>query len=240
MTEPVNAESQHVVANADQPDAAGAKSINELSEFKKQALNGLWKNNPALVQALGLCPLLAVSNTLVNALALGLATWCVLLFSNVAIASLRHFVPVTMRLPVFVVIIASLVTAVEYLLQAFSFPLYMTLGIFLPLITTNCLILGRAEALARKSSVLQSFQDAFWMGLGFLWVLALLGFVRELLAQGTMFADMQWLLGSSAASWQIELNSLAGSGFLLAALPPGAFLVLAAMIAAKNALERSK
>ena len=166
-------------------------STTSIAEVTK---NGLWTNNPALVQLLGLCPLLAVTGTVVNALGLGLATMMVLIGSNSIVSLIRHHVSDAVRLPVFVIIIATFVTCAELIMKAFTYELYQILGIFIPLIVTNCAILGRAEAFASKQSVGMAAVDGFMMGLGFLLVLVCLGAVRELLGQGTLLADMHLLL----------------------------------------------
>lgn len=199
--------------------------------------NGLWTNNPALVQLLGLCPLLAVTGSVVNALGLGLATLLVLLGSNISVSLIRHAVSDAVRLPAFVMIIASFTTATELLMQAFTYELYQILGIFIPLIVTNCTILGRADAFASKNGVLASTVDAIMMGLGFLVVLLLLGAARELLGSGTLFAGMDLLLGPVAADWEISVFGQNYPGLLVALLPPGAFIVTGFLIAAKNAVD---
>jgi electron transport complex protein RnfE len=196
----------------------------------------LWTNNPALVQLLGLCPLLAVTGTVVNALGLGLATMMVLIGSNIIVSLIRHHVSDAVRLPVFVIIIATFVTCAELVMKAFTYELYQILGIFIPLIVTNCAILGRAEAFASKQSVGMAGLDGFMMGLGFLMVLVCLGAVRELLGQGTLLADMQLLFGASAASWTLRPFG-EGYSFLIAILPPGAFLVMGFLMAIKNAID---
>ena len=204
-----------------------------ISEVTK---NGLWTNNPALVQLLGLCPLLAVTGTVVNALGLGLATMMVLIGSNIIVSIIRNHVGDAVRLPVFVIIIATFVTCAELVMKAFTYELYQILGIFIPLIVTNCAILGRAEAFASKQSVGMAGLDGFMMGLGFLMVLVCLGAVRELLGQGTLLADMQLLFGASAASWTLRPFG-EGYSFLIAILPPGAFLVMGFLMAIKNAID---
>ena len=208
-------------------------SNTSISEVTK---NGLWTNNPALVQLLGLCPLLAVTGTVVNALGLGLATMMVLIGSNIIVSLIRHHVSDAVRLPVFVIIIATFVTCAELVMKAFTYELYQILGIFIPLIVTNCAILGRAEAFASKQSVGMAALDGFMMGLGFLMVLVCLGAVRELLGQGTLLADMQLLFGASAASWTLRPFG-EGYSFLIAILPPGAFLVMGFLMAIKNAID---
>ncbi|MFT6388078.1 MAG: electron transport complex protein RnfE [Cellvibrionaceae bacterium] len=199
--------------------------------------NGLWSNNPALVQLLGLCPLLAVSGTVVNALGLGLATMLVLIGSNVAVSLIRNIVSDAIKLPAFVMIIASFTTATELLMKAYTFELYQILGIFIPLIVTNCAILGRADAFACKNKVLPSAVDGFMMGLGFLLVLVFIGAVREILGAGTLFGDMHLLFGESARAWKLTLFGESYPGFLIAILPPGAFLVAGFLIAIKNSVD---
>lgn len=205
-------------------------------DYRKLTANGLWKNNPALVQLLGLCPLLAVTNTVVNALGLAAATLFVLVTSNLSVSLVRNVVPNTVRLPVFVLIIAAAVTTIELLMQAYTYALFEVLGIFLPLITTNCVILGRADAFASKNPVLPAVYDGLMMSLGFGAVLLVLGAVRELLGSGTLFADMDLLFGPGASHWQLTLSE-AYPGFLLAILPPGAFIVMGLLIAAKNSID---
>ena len=200
--------------------------------------NGLWKNNPALVQLLGLCPLLAVSASVVNALGLAAATLFVLVSSNLCVLLVRNIVSDTIRLPVFVMIIAAAVTAIELLMQAYTYELYQILGIFLPLITTNCIILGRADAFAAKNPVLPSIYDGFIMGVGFGAVLVVLGAIRELLGTGGLFANMQLLFGETARQWHIVLSA-DYPALLLAILPPGAFIVTGFLIAGKNAWDNA-
>ncbi|SDJ70571.1 electron transport complex subunit E [Microbulbifer yueqingensis] len=205
--------------------------------YSEISRNGLWTNNPALVQLLGLCPLLAVTGTVVNAIGLGLATIAVLTCSNLAVSLVRRQMPDTVRLPVSVMIIATFVTCTELLMKAFTYELYLVLGIFIPLIVTNCAILGRADAFASKNPVLPSLADGFMMGLGFTAVLVAIGAIREILGQGTLFADMDLLLGPVAKDWTISLLGSDYPGFLVAVLPPGAFLVAGLLIAAKNAID---
>ncbi len=199
--------------------------------------NGLWTNNPALVQLLGLCPLLAVTSTVINGLGLGIATLLVLTGSNVIVSMIRNFVSSEIRIPVFVMIIAALVTTVELVLSAYFHPLYKTLGIFIPLIVTNCAIIGRAESYASKHSVQDSFVDGLMMGLGFTAVLVLLGGIRELLGQGTLLANADLMFGQAARDLTITFSD-DYPGFLLAILPPGAFIGLGLIIALKNIIDR--
>ncbi|WP_448555929.1 electron transport complex subunit E [Thalassotalea montiporae] len=205
-------------------------------EYKELAWQGLWKNNPGLVQLLGLCPLLAVTSTVTNALGLGLATLLVLIGSNATVSAIRHWVPKEIRIPIFVLIIAAFVTCVQLLMNAFTFGIYESLGIFLPLIVTNCAIIGRAEAYASKNPIKQASFDGLMMGLGFAVVLVVLGAMRELLGQGTLFDGAHLLFGEWATSLRIEVLHL-DSQFLLAILPPGAFIGMGFLIALKNYID---
>lgn len=201
--------------------------------YKDISLNGLWTNNPALAQLLGLCPLLAVSGSVVNALGLGIATMAVLVGSNLAVSLIRKQVSDAVRLPAFVLIIASFTSCAELLMQAFAFELYQILGIFIPLIVTNCAILGRADAFASRNALLPSALDGFMMGLGFALALVAIGAIREVLGAGTLFANMHLLLGDIARNWSITVIA-DYRGFLLAVLPPGAFIAAGFLIALKN------
>ncbi|SEG23774.1 electron transport complex subunit E [Marinobacterium lutimaris] len=205
-------------------------------DYRKISLNGLWHNNPALVQLLGLCPLLAVTSSVVNAIGLGVASTLVLTSSNLTVSLFRRLVPETVRLPIFVMIIASFVTAIELLMQAFTYELYLILGIFIPLIVTNCVIMGRADAFAAKNPVSASVVDGFMMSTGFTCVLVLLGAIREILGTGAIFANMHLLFGESARHWTITLADNY-DGFLFAILPPGAFVGLGLLIALKNVID---
>ncbi|KEA65752.1 Electron transport complex protein RnfE [Marinobacterium lacunae] len=205
-------------------------------DYRKITLNGLWHNNPALVQLLGLCPLLAVTSSVVNALGLGLASTLVLSSSNLTVSLFRHLVPETVRLPIFVMIIASFVTAIELLMQAFTYELYLILGIFIPLIVTNCVIMGRADAFAAKNPVSASLLDGFMMGVGFTSVLVVLGAIREILGTGAIFSNMHLLFGEGARHWTIVLSGHY-EGFLFAILPPGAFVGMGFLIALKNIID---
>ncbi len=198
--------------------------------------DGLWSNNPALVQLLGLCPLLAVTNTAVNALGLGLATTITLVLSNTVISLLRHQIPDETRLPVFVMIIASIVTIIELLMNAWLHDLYLILGIFIPLIVTNCSITGRAEAFSSRNPVVPSLVDGLMMGIGFTAVLLLLGGMREIIGQGTLFSQAELMFGESARGLAITVIK-DYRGFLLAALPPGAFIGLGLIVALKNVID---
>ncbi|MDB3899799.1 electron transport complex subunit E [Luminiphilus sp.] len=204
--------------------------------YAQIAGNGLWKNNPALVQLLGLCPLLAVTASVVNALGLAVATLFVLVISNLCVSLIRNVVTDSIRLPAFVLIIAAAVTGTELLMQAYAYELYQILGIFLPLITTNCVILGRADAFAAKNRVLPAVADGVMMGLGFGLVLVVLGAIRELLGTGALFANMDLLLGPTAQSWTLVIAQ-DYPGLLLAILPPGAFIITGLLIAGKNVID---
>ena len=195
--------------------------------------NGLWSNNVALVQLLGLCPLLAVTSTVINGLGLGIATLITLVLSNSIVSLIRGFVRNEVRLPVFVLIIASVVTIIELTMKAMFYDLYLVLGIFIPLIVTNCAIIGRAEGFASRNPVGPAALDGLMMGLGFLAVLVLLGGIREIIGFGTLFAHAELMFGDGAKALMLEINP-DYPGFLLAVLPPGAFFGLALLIVAKN------
>lgn len=204
------------------------------TDFKTRLRAGLWTVNPGLVQLLGICPLLAVTTTLVNGLALGIATLLVLTFSNMLVSATRHFIRPEIRIPMYVLIIASLVTCIELLFYAWFPGLSRTLGIFLPLIVTNCAIIARAEVYASKNPIGASIVDGFSMGAGFALVLCALGAFRELIGSGSLFSGFDMLLGGEPSKGLV----LVDGGFLLAILPPGAFIGLALAIAAKNAIDR--
>jgi len=206
------------------------------TDYKKITRNGLWHNNPALIQLLGLCPLLAVSSTFINALGLGIATTLVMIGSNVTVSFVRNQIKQELRIPVFVLIIASFVTVVELLMHAYWHDLYKILGIFIPLIVTNCVIIARVEAFAAKNDVKASFVDGLTMGLGFTAVLLLLGSMREIIGQGTLFSHAHLMFGDTFRDIQLTLIH-DYSGFLLAVLPPGAFIGLGLIIALKNVIE---
>ena len=207
-----------------------------MTDYRDLTLQGIWKNNPALVQLLGLCPLLAVTATFINGLGLGLATTLVLIGSNVTVSLVRNIVRNEIRIPVFVMIIAAFVTIVQLLMNAFTYELYLALGIFIPLIVTNCAIIGRAEAFASKNSAGASAYDGLVMGLGFTFVLVVLGGMREILGAGTLFAGADRLFGSIASNWTLTLFET-DSPFLLAILPPVAFLGMGLLIAFKNMID---
>ena len=211
-----------------------------MREGKEVNVQGLWKNNSALVQLLGMCPLLAVTSTATNALGLGLATTLVLTLTNLAISSLRRWTPAEIRIPIYVMIIASVVSAVQMLINAYAFGLYQSLGIFIPLIVTNCIVVGRAEAFAAKKGPALSALDGFAIGMGATCTMFVLGSIRELLGNGTLFDGADGLLGSWAKALRIEVFHT-DTPFLLAMLPPGAFIGLGMLLAIKYLIdERTK
>jgi len=205
-------------------------------EFRDIFYNGVWKQNTGLVQLLGLCPILAVSSSVVNAVSLGLATALVMTLSGAAIAPIRQLVPNEARIPVFILIIAVLVTIVQFTMNAYMYKLYLVLGIFIPLIVTNCIVLARIESFASKNPMLDSALDGLAMGLGLTAVLAVLGGIREIFGHGTLLSGIDMVFGEAAKSWVFTV--IPGyHGFLLAILPPGAFITLGMLIAAKNWLN---
>jgi electron transport complex protein RnfE len=197
---------------------------------------GLWKDNPGLVQLLGLCPLLAVTTSFVNGLGLGIATLFVLTCSNMLVSATRHFIRSEIRIPMYVLIISSLVTCIELLMYAWFPNLGRSLGIFIPLIVTNCAIIARAEVFASRNPVGASIVDGLTMGSGFALLLCALGAFRELIGYGSLFSRLDMLFGGEPSPGL----ALVDSGFLLAILPPGAFMSLALAVAAKNALDRRR
>ncbi|MDH5447217.1 MAG: electron transport complex subunit E [Gammaproteobacteria bacterium] len=208
-----------------------------MSEYQKIIKDGMWVNNVAFVQLLGLCPLLAVTNTVVNAIGLGLATTLTLVATNIIVSMIRNVVRPEIRIPVFVLIIASVVTAIELAMNAWFHELYKILGIFIPLIVTNCSIIARAESFASRNSVGHSFVDGLFMGLGFTVVLILLGAMREGLGFGTLLSQAHLMFGETARGLTIVLFD-DYKGFLLAILPPGAFIGLGLLIALKNIIDK--
>ncbi|WP_158782988.1 electron transport complex subunit E [Pantoea sp. BAV 3049] len=207
-----------------------------MSEAKTLLVGGLWKNNSALVQLLGLCPLLAVTSTATNALGLGLATTLVLTCTNSAISASRRWVPSEVRIPIYVMIIAAVVSCVQMLINAYAYGLYQSLGIFIPLIVTNCIVVGRAEAVASRSSVPLSALDGMAIGLGATSVMVVLGSIREIIGNGTIFNGADQLLGPWAKVLRIQVFHF-DSPMLLAMLPPGAFIGLGMLLAAKYLID---
>lgn len=210
-----------------------------MSQVKEVIVQGLWKNNSALVQLLGMCPLLAVTSTATNALGLGLATTLVLTLTNLSISALRRWTPSEIRIPIYVMIIASVVSIVQMLINAYAFGLYQSLGIFIPLIVTNCIVVGRAEAFAVKNSPAMSALDGFAIGMGATGAIFVLGSLREILGNGTLFDGADALLGGWAKALRIEVFHT-DTPFLLAMLPPGAFIGLGMMLAIKYLIDEKR
>ena len=207
--------------------------------YKEITVNGLWKQNPGVVQLLGLCPTLAVTTSAVNGLSLGIATALVMAAANGSVSPVRRFVPNEIRVPVFILVIAALVTVIDLSINAFAHPLHKVLGIFIPLIVVKCIVLARVESFAAKNTPVPSILDGFMMGLGLALVLGLLGAMRELVGKGTLFSGLDLVFGPAAK--QFVLTVIPDyHGFLLAILPPGAFLGLGTLIAVRNWIEIRK
>jgi electron transport complex protein RnfE len=204
--------------------------------FLDRMRTGLWRENPGLVQLLGLCPLLAVTSTFVNGLGLGIATLVVLTCSNVLVSATRRWIRQEIRIPIYVLIIASLVTCIELIFKAWFPALDRSLGIFIPLIVTNCAIVARAELFASRNTIVASFFDGIGMGAGFALLLMVVGFFRELIGKGSIFSDLDMLLGGEPVRGLV----LVDGGWLLAILPPGAFFSLALAVALKNHFDRKR
>lgn len=204
-----------------------------MNQYKEIANNGLWKQNSGVVQLLGMCPTLAVTTSVVNGVSLGLATAIVMAASNGAVSPVRRFVPDEIRVPVFILVIAALVTVIDLTIHGFAEPLHKVLGIFIPLIVVNCIVLARVESFAAKNAPAPAIFDGLMMGLGLTIVLGLLGGMRELIGKGTLFSGLDLAFGPSFKPYVITVVS-DYHGFLLAVLPPGAFLGLACLIAARN------
>ena len=205
--------------------------------YREIAWNGIWKQNCGIVQILGLCPILAISTNIVNAVSLGLATILVMAMSNLVIAALRNFIPYEIRIPVFILIIAALVTVVDLAFNAYLHELYLVLGIFIPLIVTNCIVLARVEAFAAKNEPGGSTVDGIAMGIGLTMVLAVLGAMREVVGSGTLLSGIDMLIPGAQP---IVLFGDDYPGFLIAILPPGAFIALGCLIAGRNWIEARK
>ncbi len=201
-------------------------------EYKDITINGLWTQNPGVVQLLGLCPTLAVTTSAVNGISLGIATALVMAASNGAVSPVRNYIPKEIRVPVFILVIASLVTVIDLSINAFAHELHKVLGIFIPLIVVNCIVLARVESFAAKNEPTPSILDGFMMGTGLALVLGLLGAMRELIGKGTILSGLDLVFGPSAQAFMWQSDNY--SGLLLAVLPPGAFLGLAGLIAIRN------
>ena len=206
--------------------------------YKEITINGLWKQNTGVVQLLGLCPTLAVTTSAVNGLSLGFATALVMAAANGSVSPVRQFVPNEIRVPVFILVIAALVTVIDLSINAFAHPLHKVLGIFIPLIVVNCIVLARVESFAAKNPPLPSMLDGFMMGSGLMLVLGLLGAIRELVGKGTILSGLDLVFGQSAH--QFMWTSTDYHGLLLAVLPPGAFLGLGSLVAIRNWIEINK
>ncbi|WNN50185.1 electron transport complex subunit E [Siccibacter colletis] len=210
-----------------------------MNQIKEIFVQGLWKNNSALVQLLGMCPLLAVTSTATNALGLGLATTLVLTLTNFSISLFRQWMPESIRIPIYVMIIAAVVSIVQMLINAYAFGLYQSLGIFIPLIVTNCIVVGRAEAFAARNGPFLSALDGFAIGMGATCTMFVLGSLREILGNGTLFDGAEGLLGGWAKSLRIEVFHT-DTPFLLAMLPPGAFIGLGMLLAIKYLIDEKQ
>ncbi|BBO20612.1 MAG: electron transport complex subunit E [Burkholderiales bacterium] len=202
--------------------------------FREIAHNGIWKQNTSLVQLLGLCPLLAVSTSFVNGVSLAVATILVMAMASGVVASVRSFIPHEIRIPVFILIIAALVTMVDLAMNAWLHELYLVLGIFIPLIVVNCIVLARVEAFAAKNTPLTAAWDGAMMGVGMAVAIAMLGGLRELIGTGLLFSGIEMVIPGTRA---LQLLPADYPGFLVAILPPGAFLVLGFLIAGRNWLD---
>jgi Na+-translocating ferredoxin:NAD+ oxidoreductase subunit E len=210
-----------------------------MNDYKEIAYNGLWKQNTGVVQLLGLCPTLAITTSAVNGLSLGLATAVVMACANGAVSPVRKFVPSEIRVPVFILVIAALVTVIDLAIHGFAEPLHKVLGIFIPLIVVNCIVLARVESFAAKNPPATAMWDGFMMGLGLTLVLGILGGMREIIGKGTLFSGLDLAFGASFKPYVLTVIP-DYHGFLLAILPPGAFLGLACLIAARNWAEQRK
>ncbi|MGB7991166.1 MAG: electron transport complex subunit E [Candidatus Methylophosphatis roskildensis] len=220
--------------SANEMDSGAAAQSPSAARWKDITWNGVWKQNTGMVQILGLCPILAISNTFVNAVSLGLATILVMALANVAVSALRNLIPYEIRIPVFILIIAALVTVVDLAFNAWLHSLYLVLGIFIPLIVTNCIVLARVEAFAAKNAPLESTLDGIAMGVGLLLVLAILGGTREIVGTGQLLGGIDMIF---PALKPLQVLPADYPGFLAAILPPGAFIFLGLLIAGKNWIE---
>lgn len=201
--------------------------------------DGLWDNNIVFAQILGMCPTMAVTSSATNGLGMGLATTVVLLAANALVSSVRHLITPEVRIPVYIVLIATLVTLVDVSLNAWVHDLYKVLGLYIALIVANCAVLGRAEAFAQKVGVSEAAMDGLMMGLGFTFALTLIGGIREVIGAGTLFANAHLLLGSGFAFLETTIIPQY-KGYLLMILPPGGFLVLGFLLAGKRVLDQRR
>ncbi len=208
-----------------------------MTDYSRLAKDGLWSNNMVFAQMLALCPVMAVTATATNGLGMGLATLFVLVGANLIISSIRHLISQAIRIPVYIVIIATLVTLTDMLINAFAYELYKVLGLFIALIVVNCAILGRAEAFASKNTVWTSFVDSVMMGIGLTWALVAIGGFREILGSGTLFANADLLLGERFGFLEITLIP-DYPGFLILLLPPGGFIAVGFLLVLKRWIDR--
>jgi electron transport complex protein RnfE len=208
-------------------------------DYRRIVRDGLWDNNVVFSQMLALCPLLAVTGTATNGLGLGLASLVVLMLSNVVVALFRGIITPEVRIPVFVLLIAAIVTVVDMMMNAWLHELHKVLGLFIPLIVTNCAILGRAESFASRNPIRAAVTDGFSMGVGFTLALVILGATREVIGAGTLFANASLLLGDNFKF--LELTIIPDyRGFLLMSLPPGGFMMMGFLLAGKRVYEARK
>jgi len=198
--------------------------------------DGIWDNNVVFAQMLALCPLLAVTSTATNGLGMGIASLAVMVASSLVVSIMRDFITKEVRLPVFVLLIATIVTLVDMSMNAWMHEMHKVLGLFIPLIVTNCAILGRVESFASQQPVGKAVADGFFMGIGFTVALVAVGATREMLGSGTLFANAPLLLGNAFAFMELTLISDYG-GFLLMILPPGAFIALGFILAGKRVID---
>lgn len=209
-----------------------------MSDFKSIFSEGLWRNNIVLSQSLALCPLFAVTSSATNGLGLGLATLFVMVFANLMSTLLKNVVTRAIRIPVNILLIATLVTLTDLLLNAYLHDLHKVLGLFIPLIVTNCAVLGRVESFASRNAILPSLADGFAMGLGFTWVLVLIGGIREVIGSGTLFSNASLLLGENFKILEMVIID-DYRGLLILILPPGGFIVLSLILAFSKSVQVS-
>lgn len=208
-----------------------------MADYKQMMQDGLWTNNIVFSQMLALCPVMAVTGTATNGLGMGLATLFVLIGSNLIVSMIRHLISPAVRIPVYIVIIATLVTLTDMLINAYAYELYKVLGLFIALIVVNCAILGRAEAFASKNTMLDSLYDALMMGIGLTWALVVIGGFREIIGSGTLFAQASLLLGDAFGFLEVTLIP-DYKGFLIMVLPPGGFMAVGFLLVAKRWLDQ--
>jgi electron transport complex protein RnfE len=207
-----------------------------MTDYKRLTKDGLWSNNIVFAQLLALCPVMAVTGTATNGLGMGLATLFVLIASNLIVSSIRHFVSQAVRIPVYIVIIAALVTLTDMLINAYAYELYKVLGLFIALIVVNCAILGRAEAFASKNTLWDTLIDSLMMGIGLTLALVVIGAFREILGSGTLFANADLLLGSRFGFLEVTLIP-DYKGFLVLLLPPGGFIAVGFLLVLKRWID---